>query len=112
MYLFQVADKDGYIVSLTQTRWDVHIVERRPELAECVPQIQEVIQNPQIITRDTNTGSYLLSRLGVVQGKWANLYLEVVVRYDEDADPIVGTVLTVYFNDRIPKGDLRWFIRN
>lgn len=105
--VFEVNDKDGVSVRLTTNRWEMHIAVRQPEVTAHLEAIKKVIESPAIITQDEGK-AYHLPNLGAVGGKWINLYLEVVVRYPENATFNFGDVLTAFFNDRPPKGVLKW----
>lgn len=108
-WLFEVSDKDGNIVRLALSRWEMHIRVKHREVTPYVEELKQLIAAPTIITRDSE-GCFHLSVLGAVGGKWTNLYLEAVVRYEEGEDD-EGEVLTAYFNGRIPKGEVIWFNR-
>ena len=109
--IFEVQDKDGVLVSLAASRWHMHIAEKHAEVEPFLEQIQEVIKSPQIVTQDIG-GAYHLSRVGAVGGKWQQLYLEVVIQYEESSDSKLGHVLTVHFNAGSPKGELKWISLN
>ena len=110
-WLFEVQDRNGNQVHLTRFRWEMHIGVKHSEVAPYLAEIQQVIQSPGIITRE-QSGTYHLARLGAVGGKWASLYLEVVVRYTTTSSVVTGNVLTVFFNGRPPKGKLQWLTKN
>ena len=105
-WVFEVQDRDGRIVRLARDRWAMHIIEKHSEVEPHLAEICQVIQSPAISTQDA-LGSFHHSTLGAVKGK-DRLYLEVVVRYDETVNPTVGDVLTIHFNGRPPKGELKW----
>lgn len=105
--VFEVEDRDGNVVQLTQSRWDLHIAVRHPEIMHYLSEIQEVIRNPAIITLDEG-GAHHLSKRSAVGGRYSNTYLDVVVKYNEISGTLRGNVLTVFFNARSPKGELLW----
>jgi len=100
---FEVNDRDGVPIRLTQDRWISQIADRHPEVEPYIEEIKRVVQSPTQITEDEG-GAYHLASFGIVPKEWRNSYLEVVVRYS----PPEGEVLAVHFTDRAPKGDLKW----
>ena len=108
-WLFEVPDKDGNLVRLALSRWEMHIRAKHHETTPYIEEIKGLISTPGIITRDAGGCSHL-AKLRAVGGKWENLYLEVVVRYKEDpSGSLTGDVLTVYFSGRPPKGEVIWW---
>lgn len=101
-HIFEINDREGIPIRLTQERWFSQIVDRHPEVESCIEEIEQVVHSPTQITED-EAGVYHLASLGIVLGQWRNTYLEVVVRYT----PTEGEVLTIHFNDRAPKGELK-----
>ena len=111
VFLFEVADKDGTTVRLREDRWDLHIVEKHSEVEPYLEEIKKVIRSPAIITQDAG-GSHHLSRLGAVEQGWKDKYLEIIVKYSGELGSRTGRVLTVFFNERPPKGDMKWMTRS
>ena len=107
MTVFEVEDRDGNAVVLDENVWHNHILRRHPEIGDYLPEMQEVIKNPGIITR--HAGSVHYSRLGAIQNR-PHLYLEVVVK--EDGFPPTGTVRTAFLKRTSPKGDLLWMSKS
>ncbi len=109
--LFEISDKDGNVVQLTTERSELHVVVRHPEVEPYLEQIKQLIESPNIVTKDSR-GVYHLSRLAAVEeSRFRGLYLEVVVRYRRRSSGAEGEVLTIFFNARPPKGDLEWIRR-
>ena len=109
-WVFETQDRDDNTVRLSRTRWNRHILVKHREVGQYLAETQDVILSSTIGTVDGG-GAYHLSTLGAVGGKWKNLYLEVVVRYEDTGDTKTGTVPTIHFNDSAPKGDLRWLVK-
>ncbi|MCH7713713.1 MAG: hypothetical protein IIC99_08835 [Chloroflexi bacterium] len=105
-WLFEVSDKDGNIVRLARSRWEMHIRVKHHEVSQYIEELKQLIAAPMVITRDSE-GDLHLATMGAVGGKWTNLYLEAVVRYKENE----GQVLTAHFIGRVPKGEIIWLKR-
>ena len=100
--VFEINDRGGVPVRLTQDRWISQIVDRHPEVEPYLEEIKQVVQAPTQITEDEG-GAYHLASFGIVPREWRNSYLEVLVRYS----PTEGEVLTIHFSHRPPKGALK-----
>ena len=107
-WILKEQDYNGNLVYLRADRWSLHIIVKHPEMAPFVKAIQEVVRAPNVVTEDSG-GSVHLARLGAVKGKWKELYLEVVIRYNSSGDRTTGDIQTVYFNAMPPKGELKWY---
>lgn len=85
-------------VRLTYERW-YHIVENHDELASCYFDVLETIESPDFVVAG-NKGS-----LKAVKNKGRNKWLVVLYRETCRTD---GFVITAYFLDKKPKGELIW----
>jgi len=89
---------NGVPIRLTYERW-YHIVENHDELASCFDEVLETIETPDTVVRG-NKGT-LKAAKNVGRGKW------LVVIYREQSKR-EGFVITAYFLDGRPKGEVAW----
>ena len=89
---------NGVPIRLTYERW-YHIVENHDEMASYFHEVLDTIETPEFIVRG-NLGTLKASR-NVGRRKW----LVVIYRELSTHD---GFVITAYFLDARPKGDVVW----
>lgn len=94
------------MVSLVLSRWVEHIIIKHSEIEPLLNEAKGVIQNPGIVTVDSD-GVHHLARRGVVR-RYSRLFLEVVVRYQSRSETVNGEVLTIHLNPTPPKGAVVW----
>jgi len=85
-------------IRLTYERW-FHITENHDDLASYYFEVLETIEKPDFIVRG-NKGSLKATR-NIGKNKW----LVVVYREISKTD---GFIITAYFLDKGPKGDVIW----
>lgn len=109
--VFEVPDKDGIPVRLTESVWFRHILLGHPEVEPHLEAIKATISAPTTIHR--HAGSIIYSRLGAAeQPPFHLLWLLVVTRHHTSPTP-VANVQTVYFTPFPPeKGELIWIKKN
>jgi len=98
-YIFEIKDWIGRTVRLTRHTLNAH-KERHPEFVPYLGEAQQTIQDPDFIAK-TDSNAFALFRFGLGKNLYKNLYLVVIVHYNENG----GTVATHYFTSRI--GDLK-----
>lgn len=89
---------NGIPIRLTHERW-YHIIENHDELASYFFDVLDAVENPELVIRG-NQGTLKAAR-NVGKRKW----LIVVYREISKAD---GFVITAYFLDTKPKGEIVW----
>ncbi|MEK6791616.1 MAG: hypothetical protein AABY45_07955 [Deltaproteobacteria bacterium] len=89
---------NGVPIRLTYERW-YHIVENHDELASYFYDVLDTVGKPELIVRG-NKGSYKATR-NIGRRKW----LVVVYKELSKSD---GFVITAYFLDSKPKGEIIW----
>jgi len=89
---------DGIPIRLTHERW-YHIVESHDDLASHFDDVLDTVETPELVVRG-NRGA-LKAAKHVGKGKW----LVVVYREVSQRE---GFVITAYFLDRRPKGEVVW----
>lgn len=108
MDLIQVTDVFGEGVTLSDGRWQGHILAAHPEMQPYLAQIEEAIRNPTCVySSENDPNSRLFYRRGAALGKYKNLYLKVVVSYSS----LPATVRTAFFTTSLTGGDLLWIRR-
>ena len=85
-------------IRLTYERW-FHITENHDDLASYYFEVLETVENPELIVRG-NKGS-----LKAVKSMGENNWLVVVYREISKRD---GFIITAYFLDKRPKGEVIW----
>lgn len=85
-------------IRLTYERW-YHIVENHDDLASYYHEVLEAIENPDFVVRG-NRGT-----LKAVKNSGKNKWLVVIYRERSKTD---GFVITAYFLDSRPKGEIIW----
>ncbi len=93
-----VYSKNNVPVRLTYERW-YHIVENHDDLASYYYEVLETIGNPDVVLRG-NKGT-LKAAKNFGKDKW----LVVIYREQTKSD---GFVITAYFLDNKPKGEIVW----
>ena len=89
---------NGVPIRLTHERW-FHITENHDDLASYYFEVLEAVENPEFIMRG-NKGS-LKATKNMGRDKW----LVVIYREASKQD---GFIITAYFLDEKPKGDIIW----
>lgn len=89
---------NGVPIRLTYERW-YHIIENHDDLASHFFEVLETIENPRFVLRG-NRGT-LKAAKNMSKDKW----LVVVYREVSKTD---GFVITAYFLDKRPKGEMIW----
>ena len=89
---------NGVPIRLTYERW-CHIVENHDELTSYFYDVLDTVGKPELIVRG-NKGSYKATR-NIGRRKW----LVVVYKELSKSD---GFVITAYFLDSKPKGEIIW----
>ncbi len=89
---------DNVPIRLTLERW-FHITENHDDLSGCFFEVLDTIENPEFLIRG-NKGT-LKATKNIGKNKW----LVVVYRKKSKSD---GFVITAYFLDKRPKGDILW----
>ncbi len=85
-------------IRLTYERW-YHVVENHDDMASYYYEVLETVENPEFIMRG-NRGTLKAAR-NFGKGKW----LVVIYREKDRSD---GFVITAYFLDCKPKGEIIW----
>jgi hypothetical protein len=89
---------NGVLIRLSYERW-YHIIENHDELASYFHEVLDIIEKPELIVRG-NKGSLKASK-NMGRKKW------LVVIYKE-LSKREGFVITAYFLDTKPKGEVIW----
>ena len=97
-YDMEAYSVNGVLIRLTHERW-FHITENHDDLASYYFEVLEAVEKPEFITKG-NKGSLKAAR-STGRDKW----LVVVYREISKED---GFVITAYFLNKRPKGDLIW----
>ena len=85
-----------------------HIEARHPEMAGFLNRIHEAVREPDFVYFRPRTHVYLFYKLGVLNGKLANTYMVIIVRYNELGE---GGVRTVYPTTQPATGDTLVHVR-
>jgi len=85
-------------IRLTYERW-YHIVENHDDLASYYHEVLEAIENPDFVVRGNKDALKAAKNFG--KNKW------MVVIYKEGSKTD-GFVITAYFLDNRPKGEIIW----
>ena len=89
---------NGIPVRLTYERW-YHIIENHDDLASFYYEVLETVEKPVFVIRG-NKGTIKAAR-NIGKNKW----LVVVYREASKTD---GFIITAYFLDKKPKGEVIW----
>lgn len=89
---------NGVPIRLTYERW-YHIIENHDDLASYFYEVLETVENPEFVLRG-NKGT-----LKAAKNMGKDNWLVVVYREISKTD---GFVITAYFLDKKPKGELVW----
>jgi len=103
MDTFEVEDKFGRKIRLTDER-RLHITEKHPEIGDQEGKIKETLKKPELIKKSVYSGDVLLFYKYYKQTPVTGKYLAVGIKLLNSK----GFVVTVYFTDRIKKGDVIW----
>ncbi len=89
---------NGVPIRLTHERW-YHIIENHDDVASYFFEVLETVENPAFIVRG-NKGT-LKATKNTGRGKWLVAVYREITKKD-------GFVITAYFLDKKPKGDVVW----
>ncbi len=90
--------KNGVPIRLSYERW-YHITENHDDMASYYYDVLEAVENPNLIIRG-NKGTLKAAR-NLGKNKW----LVVIYREVSKKD---GFIITAYFLDKRPKGEIIW----
>ena len=109
--VFEIVDYDGATVSLSQDRWNRHILEGHANISGCLEGIKQTLKSPDNVWE--HDGHLLYLRLGACANH-PDLYLKVVLRDTSTINPKSRIVVTAYLEKVVPvKGTLKWMqLRN
>ena len=103
--VWAVKDPRGKPVVLTEDARD-HIIDGHEELVYYVDSLCDSVRHPRMILQDRHDfDTHLYCCKGKDIGCPEDLWLKTVVRFDISDS---GKVITAYFPDRIPQGDILW----
>jgi hypothetical protein len=85
-------------IRLTHERW-YHIIENHDDLASYFFEVLETVENPEFIIRG-NKGT-LKATKNIGKDKWLVVVYREITKKD-------GFVITAYFLDKKPKGEVIW----
>lgn len=89
---------NGVPIRLTHERW-YHIIENHDDLASYFFEVLETVENPEFIMRG-NQGT-LKATKNMGKYKWLVVVYREITKVD-------GFVITAYFLDKKPKGEVIW----
>ena len=89
---------NGVPIRLTYERW-FHITESHDDLASCYFQVLEVIEKPDFIVKSNKGALKATKNMG--KDKWLVVVYREILKRD-------GFIITAYFLDKKPKGDVIW----
>jgi len=89
---------NGIPIRLTYERW-YHITENHDDLASHFHDVLETVENPDLVARG-NKGSLKAAR-NLGRRRWLVIVYKEVSKRD-------GFIITAYFLDRKPKGEIIW----
>lgn len=89
---------NGIPIRLTHERW-YHIIENHDDLASYFYDVLETVESPEFVIRG-NQGT-LKAAKNIGKNKWLTVLYREVTKKD-------GLVITAYFLDEKPKGDIVW----
>lgn len=100
--MLEFKDHAGIPVFLSEECWKQHILVRHAEIKRFLSKLRKVVEEPDVWRQsDKEEDVILYYKSGIIKGKYAGLYLVVVVRYVEGGKK--GYVTTAYLTGR-PKG--------
>ena len=103
--VFKAIDIFGDTVQLLEEQWTNHIMVRHPEVMPFLEFIAEAIQIPDcVFTSDIELHSKIFYKRGPVGTSYENLFLKVIVRYQN----VPAFIVTSYFSGTITGGRLLW----
>ena len=104
------ADPLAHLIVAQRRRWDEHIRNRHPEVADQVEAIRATLEIPDYIVSDVDNPDGLnYYRFGVLPPPYHRLYVKVVVSFQQIGSNVVGEVITAYPTRRIARGEVqRW----
>lgn len=107
-YAFEIRDRLGRTVRYTHSNYEWH-VQRHPEIEGLLETIGIAVSDPDIEFAADNGHTYYYRR-GLGGGRFANLWLFVVVWYEATGSgEVTGIIKTSYFTSRISRdGRVVW----
>ncbi|MGB9612693.1 MAG: hypothetical protein ACPL4K_00730 [Candidatus Margulisiibacteriota bacterium] len=100
--MWRFKDYKGTPIILTDQCWEEHILFRHPEVKKFLGKMQKVLEAPDVWREsDKDENVVLYYKSGIIKGKYGELFLVVVVRYEKDKKH--GYVATAYLTKK-PKG--------
>jgi hypothetical protein len=100
-----VTDCFGNTVRLDHSNWKKHL-PRHPEIEPYHDDLPTVLSDPEFVIIDPKTQAAHFNRPGLGRGRYASLYLRVVVQYYGASG---GKIVSAYFTDALsPKGTVLW----
>ena len=96
---FETTDPSDRTVVLHESSWE-HITDGHPEMTD-PNEVKATIQNPNVITQQTDRGSLIYSKSGR-----SIPYVNVVAKMDDTYSK--GVVKTAYVSTKLPKGKTIW----
>ena len=95
MLLFEIKDKSGRTIYLTQERWK-HISKEHPNISGKIEEIKNILTNPVIITESEKNVNVKFYYKYYKKAKFKK-YLLVIVRYLNGK----GFIITSFYIDKI-----------
>ena len=89
---------NGIPIRLTYERW-YHIIENHDDLASYFHEVLETVEKPEFIIRGNNESLKATKNMG--KKKWLVVIYKELSKRD-------GFVITAYFLDIKPKGEITW----
>lgn len=90
--------KNSVPIRLTHERW-YHIIENHDDLASYFFEVLETVENPEFIIKG-NKGT-LKATKNIGKDKWLVVVYREITKID-------GFVITAYFLDKKPRGEVIW----
>lgn len=109
-WLFEVRDRNNVPVRMSKATYDKHL-PKHPEIADYIEEAKLTVEDPELIYRDKD-GCHHHYRFGLGEGKYADCYLRVLVRYPRRWGRKQGVVSSFWFSRNVGKGELIWMKRD
>lgn len=93
--LFEVRDRKGRRVVLTQRRWN-HVLERHHDMVGLIPEVMRAVREPSHVLPGHSASREVLLLEGVGPSRW----LFVVVQID---GPAGGRIITAFPRGKFPR---------
>lgn len=92
-FVFSATDPWDASVVLTKATWEVHIVERHPEMAGNEFAVQKTIEKPEAVYRSSWNPDAKIFLSRETESTYPRLYTRVVVGYVDDSAGYVETAM-------------------